>query len=318
MDRSRVRPSAYELTLLAVVLLVFIWSGIAPHDRFTWVLEVFPVILGAPGADLRLSQIPLYSAGYTLIALHAIILMVGGKYTYAEVPLGFWMQGRFGFARNHYDRIGHFAQGFVPGHRGPGDPHPAVAPARHPVAAVLRDLLLPGLQRFYELIEFWTALATGDGGRGVSGDPGRSLGYPVGHDAGADRRDYRAVSCRAGTIGSCGWFIAVRPWPRACRSLRWALTPINSPTVRRLMHRFSALDPDVALYHGCGISQRRLSWAVAMPRPGPAKPARPTRLVQDWETEPPLWVPRRHPDPTQQPGPSRQPTHRSSAILDLD
>ena len=114
MDRTRGRPSTYELVLLAIVLVVFVWSGVAPHDRFTWVLEVFPVILGVPALIYVYPRFRFTPLVYTLIAVHAIILMVGGKYTYAEVPLGFWMERTFGFARNHYDRIGHFAQGFVP------------------------------------------------------------------------------------------------------------------------------------------------------------------------------------------------------------
>ena len=107
--------------------------------------------------------------------------MVGGNYTYAEVPLGFWMERAFGFARNHYDRIGHFAQGFVP-------------------AMVAREIFirrsplrgsrwLPFLvvcfclafSAFYELIEFWTALATGGGRDAIPRHPGRPVGHPVGH-----------------------------------------------------------------------------------------------------------------------------------------
>jgi len=168
------RPSRYELALLVLVLLVFIWSGVAPHDRFTWVLEVFPVMLGVPALVYVYPRFRFTPLVYTLIAVHAIILMVGGKYTYAEVPLGFWMRDAFGFARNHYDRIGHLAQGFVP-------------------AMVAREILirrsplsgsrwLPffvicfclALSAFYELIEFWTALSTGAAAEaflGTQGDP---------------------------------------------------------------------------------------------------------------------------------------------------
>jgi putative membrane protein len=174
MDLSRTRPSSYELTLLASILAVFVWSGISPHDRFTWVLEVFPVMLGVPALICVYPRFRFTPLVYTLIAIHAIILMVGGKYTYAEVPLGFWMRNLFGFARNHYDRIGHFAQGFVP-------------------AMVAREILLQrsplrgtrwlpffvvcfclALSAFYELIEFWTALATGGAAEaflGTQGDP---------------------------------------------------------------------------------------------------------------------------------------------------
>jgi len=172
--RAGPRPSAYEILLLIIIILVLIWSGIAPHDRFTWLLEVFPVLLGIPAvvyAYPRFRFTPLVTG---LIAIHAIILMVGGKYTYAEVPLGFWMARTFHFTRNHYDRIGHLAQGFIP-------------------ALIAREILirrsplresrwLPffvvcfclALSASYELIEFWTALATGTAAEaflGTQGDP---------------------------------------------------------------------------------------------------------------------------------------------------
>lgn len=100
--------------LLALFALVFIWSLIRPHDLFTWSLEVFPAIIGIVLVIALRHRFPLTPLLATLLCLHAIILMVGGHYTYAEVPLGFWMQRAFGLMRNDYDRIGHFAQGFVP------------------------------------------------------------------------------------------------------------------------------------------------------------------------------------------------------------
>jgi putative membrane protein len=174
VDRTGARPSTHELVLLAIVIAVFVWSGVSPHDRFTWVLEVFPVILGVPALIYVYPRFRFTPLVYTLIAVHAIILMFGGKYTYAEVPLGFWMETTFGFARNHYDRIGHFAQGFVP-------------------AMIAREILLRrsplrgtrwlpfvviciclALSALYELIEFWTALTTGGAAEaflGTQGDP---------------------------------------------------------------------------------------------------------------------------------------------------
>ena len=174
MDHARVRQPSYELALLGIVSAVLVWSGIAPHDRFTWVLEVFPVLIGVPVLIYVYPRFRFTPLVYTLIAVHALILMVGGKYTYAEVPFGFWLQGAFGLARNHYDRIGHFAQGFVP-------------------AMIAREIFirqsplrgsrwLPFLvicfclafSAFYELIEFWTALATGGAAEaflGTQGDP---------------------------------------------------------------------------------------------------------------------------------------------------
>ncbi len=100
--------------LLAVVLLVLAWSGIRPHDYFTWFLEIFPALIGIALAVATRNRFPLTPLLYVLLVVHASVLAVGGHYTYAEVPLGFWMQRAFGFARNHYDRIGHFLQGFVP------------------------------------------------------------------------------------------------------------------------------------------------------------------------------------------------------------
>jgi len=168
------RPGGYESTLLVIVLAVLVWSGIHPADRFTWLMEVFPVLIAAPVLILTYRRFRFTPLAYTLIAVHACILMLGGKYTYAEVPLGFWMERTFGFARNHYDRIGHFAQGFVP-------------------AIVAREILsrqsllrgsrwLPflvvcfclALSACYEFIEWWTALATGtaaDAFLGTQGDP---------------------------------------------------------------------------------------------------------------------------------------------------
>ena len=100
--------------LLAVGGALLIWSGIGPADRTTWILEVFPIFIAVPLLVATARRFPLTRLLYMLILLHAIILMLGGHYTYARVPLGFWMQDWFGLSRNPYDGIGHFAQGFVP------------------------------------------------------------------------------------------------------------------------------------------------------------------------------------------------------------
>lgn len=105
----RLRPA-----LLALFLLALLWSVIHPLELFTWFLEVFPALIGAALMIATHRRFPLTPLLTVLLFLHALILIVGGHYTYAQVPLGFWMQDAFGFARNHYDRIGHFAQGFVP------------------------------------------------------------------------------------------------------------------------------------------------------------------------------------------------------------
>jgi len=160
-------------TLLALVVAVLVWSGIAPHDRFTWFLEVAPVLAGLPVVLATARRFPLTPLVYLLLAVHAVILMVGGHYTYAEVPLGYWVGEVVGWTRNNYDRLGHLAQGFIP-------------------AIVARELLLrtsplrPGkwlaflvlcfalaLSATYELIEWWTAAATGqaaDAFLGTQGD----------------------------------------------------------------------------------------------------------------------------------------------------
>jgi putative membrane protein len=100
--------------LLAGVAVVFLWSAIAPRDRFTWFLEVLPVLAGVPLLVLTWPRFRFTLLAYSLIAAHAAILMVGGHYTYAQVPVFNWLRDVFGLTRNHFDRVGHFAQGFVP------------------------------------------------------------------------------------------------------------------------------------------------------------------------------------------------------------
>ena len=105
----------YPLILLIIVLMFWTWSGIGPHDtRLTWVLETVPVMIALPILLFTYKKFPLTNLTYTLIAIHAMILMVGGHYSYAKVPLGFWMEDWFGWTRNNYDKIGHFMQGFGP------------------------------------------------------------------------------------------------------------------------------------------------------------------------------------------------------------
>ncbi|HMJ17957.1 MAG TPA: DUF2238 domain-containing protein [Gemmatimonadaceae bacterium] len=108
------RPRRYPLALLILIAIALVLSGLGPTDRGTWWLEIFPILIGAPILVATYRRFPLTTLVYTLLAVHALILMVGGHYTYARVPLGFWVQDLFGFARNHYDRLGHFAQGFIP------------------------------------------------------------------------------------------------------------------------------------------------------------------------------------------------------------
>jgi putative membrane protein len=162
------------VVLLVAGLVALAASGLRPHDTFTWMLEVGPIFIGVPLLIWSYPTFPLTPLLYRLILVHALILMVGGHYTYAEVPLGFWVRDALGLARNHYDRLGHFAQGFVP-------------------AILAREILLRrsplrrgrwlfflvvcvclAFSAFYELIEWWTAAATGEGATaflGTQGDP---------------------------------------------------------------------------------------------------------------------------------------------------
>ncbi len=106
--------STYYLCLLSTLLLVYVWSVIEPADLFTWFLEMFPALLGTAVLLLTYRRFRFTPMTYTLIWGHAIILLVGAHYTYAEVPLFNWIKDAFDLSRNHYDRVGHFAQGFVP------------------------------------------------------------------------------------------------------------------------------------------------------------------------------------------------------------
>ncbi|MEW6677552.1 MAG: DUF2238 domain-containing protein [Pseudomonadota bacterium] len=156
------RFSRFHVALLGLTLGVLAWSGIGPRDRFTWFLEVLPVLLVLPlllwtGRRFRFTDL-----AYGLMAIHAVILMVGGHYTYAEMPLFNWLRDSFDLARNHYDRLGHVAQGFIP-------------------AIVAREILVRtsplqsggwlfflttcfclAFSAFYEMIEWWVAVASGD------------------------------------------------------------------------------------------------------------------------------------------------------------
>ena len=97
-----------------IAALVFIWSAYHPHDYFTWFLEIFPAVIGGAVLLATRKTFPLTPLVYVLIACHMIVLMIGGHYTYAEVPLFNWLRDTLVLSRNHYDRVGHFMQGFVP------------------------------------------------------------------------------------------------------------------------------------------------------------------------------------------------------------
>src|SRR5215470_8261195 len=162
------------LFLLAMFIVALAWSAIHPHDYFTWVLEIFPAVIALAVLALTYRKFQFTTLVDVLILLHACILFVGGHYTYAEVPLFNWIRDHFHLARNDYDRLGHFAQGFVP-------------------ALVAREVLLRrkivlrrgwlffivlsiclAISAAYELLEWRVAVASGSAANaflGTQGDP---------------------------------------------------------------------------------------------------------------------------------------------------
>lgn len=161
-----------KIIWLAVYFLVLIWSGINPKDYFTWFLEVLPTLIGFFIIALTYNKFRLTRLTYLLILIHSIILMVGGHYTYAEVPLFNWIRDFFNMERNNYDKLGHLAQGFIP-------------------AIIAREILLRlevvakrgwlpfiiiciclAISAFYELIEWWAALLSGGAAEAFLGTQG--------------------------------------------------------------------------------------------------------------------------------------------------
>ena len=156
------------------MLVALILSGMKPYDRATWWLEVAPVLIAAPILFATYRRFPLTTLLYALICLHALVLVYGGAYTYARVPLGFWLQDLFGFERNPYDRIGHFMQGFVPAMLAREILLRTRSVHTQKMAAFLSLCVALAFSAFYELIEWWAALAFGQGAHeflGTQGDP---------------------------------------------------------------------------------------------------------------------------------------------------
>jgi len=162
----------YAFIWAIVFLACLIWSAIAPKDYFTWFLEVLPALIGAAILIFTFNRFKLTTLLYCLILIHCIILMVGGHYTYAEVPLFDWIKPTFGFERNNYDKVGHLAQGFIP-----------VIIARE---IFIRLKIINGdywrnflslcfvlaFSAFYELIEWWVALLSGEDAEAFLGTQG--------------------------------------------------------------------------------------------------------------------------------------------------
>jgi putative membrane protein len=154
-------PAVELRLLLGLTLAALVYSGIAPYDRLTWSLEVSWVAVGLPVLIATWRRFPLTPLLYRLLFVHALILIVGGYYTYARVPLGFWFADLFGLARNHYDRLGHLAQGFVPAILAR-----EILVRRSPLAGsrwlpVLVVCVCLAFSAFFELIEWWAALVLG-------------------------------------------------------------------------------------------------------------------------------------------------------------
>jgi len=171
MDRRLI----WFMVLLAPVLG---WSAAGPHDRFTWLLEVAPILVGLPVVLALRKRLPLSSLLLGLLWWHSVILIFGGHYTYARVPLGDWAMEWFGWSRNNYDKLGHFAQGFVPallvrellvrtsplkqGMNGPFDSAQGNGPAKPSRwLPFLCGSVCLAFSAFYELVEWWVAVATG-------------------------------------------------------------------------------------------------------------------------------------------------------------
>ena len=166
--------SPLHVALLSLWTLALAISAYHSYDSFTWILEVFPAVIGIGLLIVTYRRFRLTNLLYVLIFVHSLILMLGGHYSYAREPLGFWMEGMFGFTRNNYDRIGHFAQGFVPAmlarelflrHR---------VIRRGPWMATVIILVCLGISAMYELFEWRTALLSGsaaDAFLGTQGDP---------------------------------------------------------------------------------------------------------------------------------------------------
>lgn len=170
---------------IAVFLAVLMWSGVGPRDYMTWCLEVMPAVLGGAVLWFTRERFPLTTLVYVLILIHCIILMIGGHYTYAEVPLGDWLREALDGTRNNYDKLGHFAQGFIP-------------------AIIARELMIRldvfnsarwrdffiicfclGFSAFYELIEWWVALLSDEaadaflGTQGYAWDTQSDMGWAL-------------------------------------------------------------------------------------------------------------------------------------------
>ena len=156
------RSRRWHIALLVSFLAALIWSGYSPADRFVWVLEVMPAVIGAVVLIVIYPRIKLTMLVYCLVWLHSLVLIVGGHWTYSEMPLFNWLRDEYGLARNYYDRVGHLFQGLVP-------------------AMIVREIFIRAdvirgriwqyflvccvvlaISAFYEFVEWWVAVASGE------------------------------------------------------------------------------------------------------------------------------------------------------------
>lgn len=173
LQKNKFGVEYFHISLLCIFITIFVWSLINPKDLFIWFLEVLPAVIGLILVIILYNRFRLTNLVYTLILIHSIILIIGGHYTYAEMPAFNWLRDTFDLSRNYYDRLGHFVQGFIP-------------------AIIIREILLRksvmkrgkllnflvicvclAISASYELIEWGVAEATGsaaDAFLGTQGD----------------------------------------------------------------------------------------------------------------------------------------------------
>jgi len=161
-----------KIAWIFIFFIVLIWSAISPADYFTWFLEIFPALIGFIILAATYRNFKLTALAYGLILIHCIILMVGGHYTYAKVPLFDWIRDYFELSRNNYDKVGHLAQGFIPA---------IIAREIFIRRSVIRQkgwlnflvvCFCLAFSAFYELIEWWVAALTGESAEAFLGTQG--------------------------------------------------------------------------------------------------------------------------------------------------
>ena len=161
-----------KIAWVFIFFIILIWSAISPADYFTWFLEIFPALIGFIILAATYRNFKLTALAYGLILIHCIILMVGGHYTYAKVPLFDWIRDYFELSRNNYDKVGHLAQGFIPA---------IIAREIFIRRSVIRQrgwlnflvvCFCLAFSAFYELIEWWVAALTGESAEAFLGTQG--------------------------------------------------------------------------------------------------------------------------------------------------